>query len=73
EQAKFHLASYNREWVYPAGLVLFAQVHMKQGDRPTAREIFQTMLIKAKGLPSYSYRRNRHSIQQAEKLFKSLK
>ncbi|MCU0569282.1 MAG: hypothetical protein MUF49_22245 [Oculatellaceae cyanobacterium Prado106] len=54
-------------------LVLLAQVHMKQGDRPTAREILQTMLIKAKGSPSYAYRRNRHSIPQAEKLLKSLK
>jgi hypothetical protein len=73
DAAKNCLAEHIRNWGNPPGYLTLAQVHEKQGDLPSARELLEKMIIKVKGSPPYYYKRNRHYIGQAERMLKGLR
>ena len=72
EATQAHLEKHLRNWGTPEAYILLAQVSEKQGNLQKAREYLETMIIKVKGAPPYHYRRNRHFVDQAQKMLKTL-
>ena len=67
-----HLQNHLRNWGTPEAYILLAQASEKQGEPLKAREYLETMIMKVRGSPPYHYRKNRHFVNQAEKMLKTV-
>ncbi len=73
EVAETQFQQHLKSWSHPQGYISLAKVQQKQGRIADARKTIETMIIRLKSSPSFQYRKNKHFIQEGERLLKTLR
>ncbi|NEQ46766.1 MAG: tetratricopeptide repeat protein [Leptolyngbya sp. SIOISBB] len=72
DRAEAHLQEHVKSWSHPQAYLMLAQIQQEAGDVAKARDTLETMIIKIKSSTQFQYRKNKHYVQQGERLLSQL-